>query len=188
MVSIAYNIRINDIQKVKMIKKINKKCVECGREDQPWYSKKRCKSCATKSYGSISSTPNPIKAITAKTAKKKKEQSSVRQVYFDYHTKQCTRSEESGKGIAEANRANIAHLFDKGRHKSVQANLDNYVYLTLQEHTDFDKHLFRLDFQALKENFPNSWKIACGRLKKLIPLVEERTKFYFAIKKYIDGK
>ena len=171
-----------------MIKKINKKCIKCGREDQPWYSKKRCKSCSVKSYGSISSTPKPIKSITAKTAKKKKEQSSVRQVYFDYHTKQCTRSEESGKSIGGATRANIAHLVDKGRHKSVQANLDNFIYLSLQEHTDFDKHLFRLDFQSLEENFPNSWNIACRRYKKVLPLVEERTKFYFAIKNYIDGK
>ena len=171
-----------------MIKSKNKKCIECGREDQPWFSKKRCKSCAQKSYGGISSTPKPIKAITAKTAKKKTEQSTVRQVYFDYHTKRCTKSEESGKGISGANRGNICHLVDKGRHKSVQANLDNFVYLTLQEHTDFDKHLFRLDFQALEENFPNSWKIACRRLKKVLPLVEERTKFYFAIKNYIDAK
>lgn len=171
-----------------MIKPKNKKCVECGRDDQPWFSKKRCKSCATKAYGGIKSTPKPIKPITAKTAKKKAKQSSVRQVYFDYHINRCKYSEESGKPIGEATRANIAHLFDKGRHESVQANLDNFLYLTLQEHTDFDKHLFRLDFQEIEKEFPKSWEIACKRMKKILPLVKERTKFYFAIKNYLNGK
>lgn len=171
-----------------MIKKVNKKCIKCGRDDQPWFSKKRCKSCATKSYGGITSAPKPIKPITNKTAKKKSKQSSVRQVYFDYHIQRCSYSEETGKPIGEANRSNIAHLFDKSRHPSVQANLDNFVYLTLQEHTDFDNHLFKLEFQELEEAFPKSWEIACRRMKKILPLVQERTKFYFAIKNYLDER
>lgn len=171
-----------------MIKPKNKKCVVCGRDDQPWFSKKRCKSCSQKSYGKISSKPTTIKPITAKTQKKKKAQSELRNVYFEYHIDRCHHSEESGKPIGEATRANIAHLFDKGRHKSVQANLDNFIYLTLDEHNRFDELLFKHFFTSIEKEFPRSWEIACRRYKKVLPLVKERTNFYFAIKQYLDER
>jgi hypothetical protein len=164
-------------------------CVECGTENYI-FSKGRCKSCAQASYKGLSSTSTlksntPIKKITSRTRKAKKEQSKVRAVYFDYHINKCTQSEESGKPISEANRANICHIFDKGRHKSVQANLDNFVYLTLEEHTRFDELLFALDFEALEKTFPNSWKIVCERVRELLPLVEEKTKLYFKFNEYL---
>jgi len=107
-----------------MIKPKNKTCILCGREDQPWFSKKRCKSCASKSY------KKPTK-VSTKTKEKKKERSFVRDEYFDYHVSRCKSSEESGKPIYYASRWNICHIIDKGRHPSLQANLDNYVYLTV---------------------------------------------------------
>lgn len=42
-----------------MIKPKNKKCKECGRDDQPLFSKGRCKVCAQKSYA-------PIKRVSLK--------------------------------------------------------------------------------------------------------------------------
>jgi hypothetical protein len=162
-----------------MIKAKNKKCIECGREDQPWFSKKRCKSCAAKSYGKP-------KQITDKQKVKKKIQSTERDVYFKYHISQCTHSEETGKAIYEPNRGNICHILDKGRHKSLQGNLDNYIYLTIQEHTTLDNHLFKLEFDKIEEKLPNSWKIICERVQKLLPLCQEKSKLYFKFKEYLE--
>jgi len=143
----TYNIRKNDIQKVKMIKKINKKCVECGREDQPWYSKKRCKSCSVKSYGGITSTPKPIKAITAKTAKKRKERSEKRVPFFtqqiQYIKEKAIKCEECGESL-HGGVDEVAHILSKSKHPEVETNKDNIVYLCgafsdNQCHYNFDK-------------------------------------------------
>ena len=96
-----------------------------------------------------------IRRITNKTKKKNKERSERRSSYFMYHILLCSVSEESGKHIKAPNRANIAHIIDKGRHKSLEDNLDNYVYLTLDEHTKFDNLLFSLRFEDLEIEFPN---------------------------------
>jgi|AntDeeMinimDraft_6_1070357.scaffolds.fasta_scaffold03539_3 DNA-directed RNA polymerase subunit RPC12/RpoP len=130
-----------------MIKSKNKKCVTCGREDQPWYSKKRCKSCSTKSYGGIKSTPKPIKAITAKTAKKKKEISKDRVPFFkeqiEYIKEKGIKCEECGSslhgGIDE-----VAHILSKSKHPEVETEKNNIVYLCgafseNQCHYNFDK-------------------------------------------------
>ncbi len=48
------------------IKLRNKKCIICGREDKPWFSKKRCKSCASKSYSKSTVKHTPIPKQSAK--------------------------------------------------------------------------------------------------------------------------
>lgn len=169
-----------------MLKPKKKICNECGREDYI-FSKGRCKSCSQKSYKGLSSTTR-INPITKKTQKKKREQSKERNEYFEYHLERCKESEETGNFIPSPNRSNICHLIDKGRHKSVQANLDNYLYLTFEEHTRFDELLFVHDFEQLEKEFKNSWPIACERYQKLLPLTLERTSFYTAIKKYINER
>jgi len=71
-----------------VVRQKNKKCVECGREDQPWFSKKRCKSCAQKAYSSkaisrqqnVNKTPRPTKPLIKRT----KRDSSYKNVYFDF--------------------------------------------------------------------------------------------------------
>jgi len=161
-----------------MIQQKKKICTECGNEAYI-FSKKRCKSCAMRSY----SKP---KQQTNKQREKKKEQSKERNVYFDYYIQRCNRSEESGTHIYSPTRANICHILDKGRHKSLQANLDNYIYLTMDEHTTLDNHLFKLEFDKIEEKLPNAWKIICTRVKKLLPLCQEKTKLYFKFKEYID--
>lgn len=160
-----------------MIQYKKKICVECGNEAYI-FSKKRCKSCAMQSY----SKP---KQISVKQKVKKKKQSAERDVYFQYHIDRCTHSEDTGKPIYGPTRANICHILDKGRHKSLQANLDNYIYLTMDEHTTLDNHLFKLEFDRIAEKLPNAWEIICDRVKKLLPLCQEKTKLYFKFKEYL---
>jgi hypothetical protein len=109
-------------------------------------------------------------------------------VYFSYHIGRCKFSEESGVNIHSPTRANIAHIIDKGRHKSVQSHLDNFIYLTMQEHTDFDKLLFENNFEALEKNFPNAWGIALERLKILLPECTEKTKFIIKLEEYLSSR
>ena len=70
-----------------MIRQNNKRCVECGREDQPWFSKKRCKSCAQKAYSKKMSEQNinkhtPIKRTPIK--KKPRPVSKYKEIYCEY--------------------------------------------------------------------------------------------------------
>lgn len=162
-----------------MIQPKNKKCVECGRDDLPHFSKRRCIYCASKSY----SKP---KKVTKKTSTKRKERGKERDEYFNYHIERCTHSEESGKPIYNPTRVHICHLIDKGRHPSLQGHLDNYVYLTIQEHTTLDTHLFRNEFEILEKKFPNSWKIICKRVKSIIHLCQENTKYIRKFKDYLE--
>lgn len=111
------------------------------------------------------------------TYEKEKTSSKKRSVYFDYHINRCNRSEEDGSYIAEPWRGNICHIVDKGRHPSVEDELNNYVYLTLDQHTAFDNYLFKHDWESLENKFPNSWKKAKERLLLFEDKIEENTKF-----------
>lgn len=135
----------------------------------------------------IKRKPYKITKQTEKNRQYRKSQSAIRDVYFEHHINLCHFSEESGIRIYPT-RANICHLFDKARHPSLQGNLQNYVYLTLDEHTLFDKLLYTHDFKQLEIKFVKSWKIACERIKDLLPLCLEQTKFYFKIKEYLNSK
>ena len=171
-----------------MIKAKNKECIICGRTDQPWFSKKRCKSCT------ISSTPSklvqrkPIKKQTQKNIAYRNTRSEIRDSYFDYHLKECIGSEFSGKPIYFPTRANICHLFDKARHPSVQGNIANYIYLTLDEHTRFDQLLYSHEFEKLEQEFGRAWLLALGRMDMLLEDVQEQTKFKTKIEEWILSK
>ena len=68
-----------------MIPRKNKKCIECGREDQPHFSKKRCKSCAMRSYDSITMSSSIVRKKTAsKIIKTVKAKSKYREIYCGY--------------------------------------------------------------------------------------------------------
>lgn len=114
-----------------------KKCKLC---DNPAFSKGFCKNHIGKSE--IKSKTNKIKTTRESTVEKNKQKSELRSIYFDYHIERCTNSEESGQPINEPTRSNICHLIDKGRHPSLEDNLDNYIYLTFKEHERFDQLLF----------------------------------------------
>ena len=162
-----------------MIKKVNRKCVECGREDQPWFSRKRCRSCSQKSY-------TQTKRQNIKKVYVKKERDIALDSYFLYHIGKCKRSEESGVYIS-ATKANCCHLFDKSRHPSLASNLQNSLYLTVDEHAQFDNLLYSHQFERLEKEFVNSWPIACKRMRELLPLCREESKFKYKIKEYLDG-
>ena len=166
----------------------NKKCVSCGGEDQPWFSKKRCKNCATIEDSKPLKRGSTIKKQTEKNKTYRKSQSAIRDVYFGYHIRNCRSSEHSGTIIFFPTRANCCHLFDKARHPSVQGNLINCVYLTLDEHTRFDQLLFSHDFDKLEEEFPNAWASARGRMRLLLPEVKEETKFKHKFEEWIQSK
>lgn len=160
-----------------MIKAKNKICIVCGRYDQPWFSKKRCRSCAT------IQDSKPIKSAPKKQTENKEELDA----YFDFHIKSCSHSEESGKEILYPSRVNICHLFSKRQHPSIKANLANVVYLTWQEHNDFDRLLDSGDFRLLESKF-KSWPKICKRMEKLLDDCLEMTKFRINFEKYLKEK
>jgi hypothetical protein len=166
----------------------NKKCTSCGREDQPWFSKKRCKNCATIEDSKPLKRGSTIKKQTEKNKLYRKSQSEIRDTYFEYHIANCSSSQESGFPIVIPTRANCCHLFDKARHPSVQSNLTNFVYLTLDEHTRFDQLLYSHEFEKLEDEFPNAWASAKGRMRLLLPLVKEETKFKHKFEEWIASK
>lgn len=174
---------------------IQRKLYECEFEgcsrEVPIRSKlkdgrKVCPSCKQKAEGSGFSNRSRIKPITEKKKEQKKKRKAELDPFFDYHINNCTRSEESGVTISDPTKANICHLFDKGRHSSLMANLDNCIYLTIHEHARFDQLLYSHRFEGLEKTFPNSWGIACRRMKKVLDLCQEKTKFYFKIKEYLN--
>lgn len=167
-------------------KKICKSC----QTEQYLFSKGRCKICTGKEdqkplqRTQIKQKAYRIVPQTQKNKDFKKERSGIRDAYFEHHINLCERSEESGKSIYEPTRANICHLFDKSRHPSLQGNLNNFVYLTLDEHTRFDQLLYTHEFEKLEKEFPKAWLKVCERMKELLSLCEEKTKFYFKIEEY----
>jgi hypothetical protein len=166
----------------------NKKCISCGREDQPWFSKKRCKNCATIEDRKPLKRGSTIKKQTEKNKSYRKSQSEIRNEYFDYHISICKVSEESGVAIPNPTRANICHIFDKARHPSVQANLYNYVYLTLDEHTRFDQLLYQHAFEILEREFPNCLSKVLYRADVVSRACTERTKFFIKLEEWIQSK
>lgn len=170
-----------------MIQKKKKICKNCQTE-QYIFSKGRCQRCATIEDSKPLKRGTTIKKQTEKNKANRKSQSAIRDVYFDYHIRNCRSSEHSGTIIFFPTRANCCHLFDKARHPSVQGNLINCVYLTLDEHTRFDQLLYSHEFDKLEEEFPNAWKSASGRMVLLLPEVKEETKFKNKFEQWIQSK
>lgn len=138
-----------------MIRK-NKKCIECGREDLPHFSKKRCIYCAKKSYTALNKAP------------KIKDNSSLDTYYSEKIkvSKNAPYSFESGKHIYNISRKNICHLLPKRTYKSVESHSDNFVLLTYEEHNRFDDLLDKFRLEDLANEFPKT-------LSKLILFVRE---------------
>ena len=164
-----------------------KNCTICN-EHKYIFSKKRCLECSKIDYAKKSELNKEKKAIpkvTEKTKLKNKEKSDIRSVYFNFHISRCKRSEQSGVLIYEPNRSNICHLFSKSKHPSVQSHLDNYVYLTIQEHAHFDKLLFENDFKSLEKEFSNCWSKVINRMKVVRQFCNEKTKFLMRFDDYL---
>jgi len=168
-----------------MIKYKEKECILCKRMTFI-FSKGRCKSCAASSYKSKPKKES-VTRVSPSTAEKKEIKRQALDVFFTYHISRCTKSEETGKFIYNPTRANICHLFPKSTHKSVMANLNNVIYLTLEEHTRFDELLFRKEFRKLEQEFPNAWKIARKRMLDISHLVLEKTSLFISFMEYVEN-
>lgn len=151
----------------------NKICIECGRDDMPWFSKKRCKYCASKSYKKPSNVRKP-------NADKK-----IRDMYYETLILLCNTSDESNISIYNPTRANICHIFPKRTYKSIQDNLDNVMFYTLEEHTRFDQLLDTYRFDVLEKEFKNSWQKVLKKVKLLLPLIKENKKLKLKFEEYL---
>lgn len=170
-----------------MIKQKKKICKSCDTE-QFIFSKGRCKKCATIEDSKPLNRGAVIKKQTEKNKSHRKSQSEIRNTYFDFHLGLCKASDESGVPIPNPTRANICHLFDKARHPSVQANIYNCIYLTLDEHTRFDQLLYQHEFDKLEQEFPNAWEKAKRAMVMVSYAVTERTKFFIKFEEWMKLK
>ena len=170
-----------------MIQQKKKICKNCQTE-QYIFSKGRCQRCATIEDSKPLKRGTTIKKQTDKNKAIRKSQSAIRDRYFDFHISLCKASDESGVPIPNPTRANICHLFDKARHPSVQANIYNCVYLTLDEHTRFDQLLYQHEFDKLEQEFPNAWEKAKRAMVMVSYAVTERTKFFIKFEEWMKSK
>lgn len=144
--------------------------------------------------GTLPKYTKKIKQISTKRKLARKEERGCLKGFFDYHIRMLEKnpySEESGDRIYEPSVMQICHLLPKrkqGGFPSVQCNIDNVVYLTLQEHTRFDKLLDEKRYTELEKEFPKSWKKACFRMEKVLSLCTERNKTYFALTEYLENR
>lgn len=168
-------------------------CEECGTLVKI-RSKGLCGGCRQKQRlgdGTLVTKKYTIKPITEKRKQKRSDERGCLHAFFEFHITQLEKkpfSEESGKIISEPSATNICHLLPKrkeGGFPSVQCVIDNCIYLTWEEHNQFDKLLDERNYTKLEELFPKSWKKACEKLKKLLPLSLERNKMYFSLVEYL---
>lgn len=138
-----------------MIKTKQRACEICGRVSYIW-SNNKCKNCASKKMKTKSKYTNFFSNII--------EDNKNKQVF----------SFISGKPIQELSNVNLAHIFPKERYKSVSEFEENIIYLTWEEHTEFDRLLNNFDFVKLKEFMKDSWDELLYKVTNLIPFIEEQ--------------
>lgn len=157
-----------------------KTCNECGNQFKVLWKKGLCKFCAGKLNPTVMKQ-SPLKGGRIKLKIKKKIPKPDLDKFFlnkIENLQQSRISEESGIIIGSPSRMNIAHLFNKRNHKSVQSHPDNYIFLTADEHAKLDSLcLDRNDFERLKIEFPNSWELMVKRMNSVLPFITENTKF-----------
>lgn len=150
-------------------------CVTCNKLDFI-FSKGKCRACASKAY------KKPKQVFKPKENKVDIDNYFVDRITELYKLK---KSEESGKPILYPNRANIAHLINKRNHPSVSYHPQNYVFLTVDEHSELDNKCLDVnDFVQLQKRFPNSFELIIERLRVVMQSVTERTKFVEAFEKF----
>lgn len=136
-----------------MIKAKNKECIICLKDDQPWFSKKRCRRCAT----ILDSKPlnrEPIKkklyrvpTSTLKNKEKRKEDRVGYKEFFEKHIhiildehKSC----ENCGGNLQGLTGEVCHILSKAKSPEVATNDDNVLYLCFYGngcHSEFDNTL-----------------------------------------------
>lgn len=111
-----------------MIKPKNKKCIECGREDRPWFSNKRCKQCSAKSYGKP-------KQISEK--RKKNGGSGEMAVFLEIYQERGKRCEISGEELP-FNPKHFMHILSKGTRPDLRLNKENIRLVKFEYHYGYD--------------------------------------------------
>ena len=165
------------------IKSKKKQCIICNKKSR-LFSKKRCKICATRQDAenkkSTSTFSNP----------KPKPKNKELDTFFEKHIEILSKfrfSEESGAPIPHPTKLNLAHLFPKRNHKSVEAHDVNCIYLTWDEHAKLDnQYLDRLDFKGLEKAFPNSYRLIIERMRIVRASITEKTNMVEAFDKFND--
>lgn len=154
---------------------------KCKNKESEYYRKYLCRKHSKEESG-FKEVSKKIKRTLESNKTKKKE----RDDYFEYHLDRCFKSEESGARIFNASRLNICHILPKYAFNSVQGDYNNYIYLTGDEHTEFDNLFFKLKWEELELKFPNSWSKVKSRLNLLLPKVTENNKMIRSIKEYLE--
>lgn len=134
--------------------KVSKKiCIICGNEDYI-FSKKRCKSCAMKTYSGL--TPSPLKASTYKLSTKRHtdKNKALREGLGDFFISQVRKIREENISCENCgtrlsgNIGEVAHILSKNKHPLAMKEPQNVVYLcfsftnnTKYCHESFDKSM-----------------------------------------------
>lgn len=107
--------------------------------------------------------------------------------YFNQQIERCRRSDNTLSPITSPNRANIAHILPKRKYKSVACNLNNVMFLTLEEHMNFDNWLDGASFEKMLNYFSdNFFRTLEERLAQLLEVVEEWGSHIRNLKKVIE--
>lgn len=151
-----------------MIKQKNKKCIECGREDLPHFSRKRCIYCAKKSYGKIKKT-----SVKRKTGKNVKKESLA--PFFQYHISKIKQNPicmNCGCRL-HGTVSEVAHILPKREfmNPEVRSNLDNALYLCCDSNSNC--HGLFDNIQMTEKVYEMEvWEIAVKKYKKLKPFLK----------------
>lgn len=138
-------------------------CTFCRQQEKPVYPKK-----------------------PSKTAQKRKDERSCLSAFFTLHLSLLERSRKSflDTHIPYPSIANIAHLFPKSICPSVQCHTENAIYLSIQEHTDFDQMLFRHEFSKIDVMFPNVME----KFEAVLPFVTEKHSTVILLSEYLEKR
>lgn len=111
-----------------MIARKNKKCIECGRDDRPWFSNKRCKSCAEKSYG---------KPKQVSDKRKSNGGSGEAKLFVEIYKELKGRCEISGEYLTYDPK-NFMHILSKGSRPDLRLSRDNVRHVKFEYHYGYD--------------------------------------------------
>lgn len=133
-----------------------KVCVECGRDDLPHFSKKRCIYCASKYY-------NEKYTLNSRRKKEDKSEKPINN-FYSYHVSNLNNLKDEdricencgGKIRKYALYSNVAHILPKSRYISIGEDLNNYLYLCTDKDETGNNCHYDFDFRGreIRESMP----------------------------------
>ena len=113
--------------------------------------------------------------------------------FFKRHIKTLSAhpySQNSGKYIGDVSSKNICHILPKRDRAFPSLALDdrNIIYLTWQEHADFDNLIDKKQFRKIEEKFPNLYPLIVERVTLLLKDCTETNKFRWQVEDWINGE